>query len=271
MTVGLIAAGATAKACVTSMRLAERLGPVAASSYRVASRIANTLRAGYAVKSYAEVKGANPVVVCVPDSALPRTIQSVSTAGIQWKGVVALLYSTRRDSREIRPLREAGAFTGSMRPLEGVPDRFLVEGDKQSVAVARRIVQQARGKIVELNGNTAGAYLAAVSFSSSLFIPMLEASIECLRMAGVGSMEASRLAETLFERSLRAHRHGGRKSWSGPLAAGDEEEIRRELEALESHNPLLANYYREVCRFALELFGRHPKLLRSLVREQAAR
>ena len=50
----------------------------------------------------------------------------------------------------------------------------------------------------------------------------------------------------------------GKKSWSGPLASGDRAAVRRELEALEEANPLLAQFYRDVAAFALAWFKRHP-------------
>ena len=93
---------------------------------------------------------------------------------------------------------------------------------------------------------------------------IVEAAIAALRLAGAPPLEASRVAEMLFERSLRAHKHGGRKSWTGPLALGDQEEVFKEVEALSARDPLLGRYYEVNCALALQFFGRHPKLLKAL-------
>ena len=90
-------------------------------------------------------------------------------------------------------------------------------------------------------------------------------------MAGASASEAAPVAETMFERSLRSHRHGGRKSWSGPLAMGDAEEVFKEADALGTGNPVLARYYLENCAFALDLFSRHPKVLQAIRERRAER
>jgi predicted short-subunit dehydrogenase-like oxidoreductase (DUF2520 family) len=262
--VALVAAGAAAKECVTALRLSDRLGPVAASSYRVASRIANSLRAGTAVKDYSALAGCETVLVSVPDSVVSDTVAALRESGIDWGGMAALLYSARRDSRDLRGLRQRHASVGSLRLLEGVGRRFLVEGDAGAVRAARRLVQDADGKTLELDPGSAVAYLAAVSFSSSLFTPLIEAAAAALRYAGIPPAEASRVAPMLFDRALRAHKHGGKKSWSGPLAVGDEEGVLKEAGALTARDPALGRYYRDACVFALEWFGKHPELLRKV-------
>ena len=65
----------------------------------------------------------------------------------------------------------------------------------------------------------------------------------------------------LFQKTLRGWTHSGKKSWNGPLAAADEAEIERQIEALAAHAPPAARHYRAAAAFALEYFGRHGGLL----------
>ena len=51
----------------------ETLGPVKASSFRLASRIANRLQAGHPVKDYREFDACDLILICVPDDALGRS------------------------------------------------------------------------------------------------------------------------------------------------------------------------------------------------------
>lgn len=264
MKIALVAGGAIAQDCVAALRLADMVGSIAGPNYRVASRIANALRAGAAVKDYADLTGSPLIMICVPDNALPGVVASLSECGIEWNTVTALLYSARRDSYDLQPLRNQGAQVGSVRPVEVMEDRFLLEGDLNAVRVARRLIHAAKGRAIEVSAGGASAYLAAISFSTSLFTPLIEAAAAALRMAGASAAEASQVAAIMFERSLRSHRHGGRKSWSGPLATGDAEEVFKEADALGVGNPVLARYYLDNCAFALELFARHSKLLRAL-------
>jgi predicted short-subunit dehydrogenase-like oxidoreductase (DUF2520 family) len=268
MKLGLVAGGAVAKDCVATLRLAGKVGPIAAVSYRVASRIANSVRVGYPIKSYGALEGCDAIVLAVPDRAIRQAVLGLRDSGVSWDRVAAVLYSARCDSAELHELQRLGAGAASLRPVGAADGRFLVEGDAAAVRLARRLVRDAGSRAIEVDSGAAAGYLAAVSFSSTLFTPLIEAAIAALRLAGAPAQDASRLAEMLFERALRAHRHGGRKSWTGPLAAGDKEEVLKEAQALRACDPLLGRYYEVNCAMALEFFGRHPKLLKAL-RERA--
>jgi predicted short-subunit dehydrogenase-like oxidoreductase (DUF2520 family) len=230
----------------------------------VASRIANSIRAGRPVKAYQDLEGCKAVILAVPDAAIAPSVAALRRSGVDWRGVAALLYSARHDSSQLQELQKEGASVASVRALGATDRRFLVEGDAAAVRLARRLVQDAGGRAIEVERGAAAAYLAAVSLSSSLLTPLIEAAICALRLAGAPATEAARVALTLFERSLRAHRHGGRKSWSGPLAAGDEYEVLKEAQALCARDPLLGRYYEAHCALALEFFAKHPKLMKKL-------
>jgi hypothetical protein len=57
----------------------------------------------------------------------------------------------------------------------------------------------------------------------------------------------------LFQNTLRGYTYAGKRSWTGPLAEGKLEAVRREIEALEARDPVLAKYYREISARAREL------------------
>jgi hypothetical protein len=71
--VGLIGTGSLTDSPLTRFRwLSERLGPVKSASYRVASRIANMLRAGHPVKDYVEFESCELILICVPEDTVPK-------------------------------------------------------------------------------------------------------------------------------------------------------------------------------------------------------
>jgi hypothetical protein len=104
------------------------------------------------------------------------------------------------------------------------------------------------------------AYAAGLAFGTSLFTPLLEASVQSLVASGVKKANAIKISEALFQRSLRAYLHAGRRSWNGPLADGDCEAVRRGIKALGSSRPVLARFYRDASAFALELLGDNKRL-----------
>src|SRR5689334_14150914 len=100
--VALIAAGNLADSPVSRLwGLPERLGPVKSVSYRLASRMANSLRAGHAAKDYAEVGDCELILISVPDEMLAATTAELASAGISWAGKAAVIASALLDSSEL--------------------------------------------------------------------------------------------------------------------------------------------------------------------------
>jgi predicted short-subunit dehydrogenase-like oxidoreductase (DUF2520 family) len=267
MQIGLFGAGAVSKSWLARHpRLPQRLGPVAAPSYRLASRIANTIGAGHAVKDCNAFAPCRLVFICVPGSSVASAVETVAAAPLAWPGKIVLLCDGEMDSRSLAALRGQGAAAGSVRPIEGSSGNFGLEGDPAAVREARRLVHELKGRAVEFRPGCMDLYTAGVTFASSLFTPLMAACTDCLAASLRDARSAPHIAEALFQNSLRAYGHAGRKSWNGPLASGDAAAVGRELAALSARDPALARYYRAAAAFALQLLDRHPELLPTLRR-----
>ena len=266
MSFALVGAGCVSGCFVAQLpRLTSELGPVAAQSFRLASRIVNSIGAGRPVKTYQDLARNKTILLSVPTRSLPDIVGALSRS-LPWKGKIALLCGGGGDSRHLQPLRSLGAATGSMRLIAGLDDgkRFIVEGAPPAVREARRLAKQLHGRLEEVHTVHIDAYSAGLAFGTTLFTPLLEASVQSLVASGMKKANAIKISEGLFQRSLRAYMHTGKRSWNGPLADGDREAVLRGLEALGASRPLLARYYRDASAFALELFGDNPALVDAL-------
>ncbi|MBI1790947.1 MAG: DUF2520 domain-containing protein [Acidobacteria bacterium] len=245
-------------------RLARDLGPVAALSYRVASRIARTLRAGHAVPGFQHLQACRLILLCVPAKQIPGALARLSES-LDWPGPTVLDCGPGADSRRLAELREQGAAIGSLRPVAGLANRlFVAEVDPAAVRAADRLAGRLGGRTEIVETERLDLYLAALTFGSSLFTPLLAAAADCLREAGLSKAGVDQVSGALFEQSLRGYQYSGNRSWRGPLAAGDSQRVMGELSALSRWRPRLAGYYRDSARFALGYVGRHSKLRDSL-------
>ena len=252
MTIGLYGGGAVAKSLVARIpSLRARLGPVAASSARVASRIANSMRAGRPVREYGELAEAGIILVCVPEEALTPAVADLSAAPADWAGKIVLLCDTPGESRDLRPLRDRSAATGSFNPLPGTLNRYVVEGDREAVRFARGLIKELNGKALELDPSRIALYRAGLSFTSTLFTPLIAACAECMAEAGAGSPDGVAIASELFQNTVRSYLNAGRKSWSDIGAAE-----RRQVEALRQVSPALAKYFEEALEFSRGMMGK---------------
>jgi predicted short-subunit dehydrogenase-like oxidoreductase (DUF2520 family) len=232
--------------------LIDFLGPIKAQTFRVASRLANNLRAGYSVKTFEELDDSRVILIAVPDSLLAETVEDLVRSRINWHGKVAVLCGSSRDCSELRRLVSSGAATASLEEIEGMQGQFVAEGHRMGVREIRALVQPRGTKIFELRESQKALYHAGVSFATNLIVPLVESSFECLMRAGLSSTTASAVITVLTERSVRGYLKAGRKARSGRLAVDSSVEATREADALARIDPLLSEYFRQNMSYAIQ-------------------
>jgi predicted short-subunit dehydrogenase-like oxidoreductase (DUF2520 family) len=250
--VGLIAAGNLTDAPLTRFWwLSERLGPVKSASYRVASRIANMLQAGRPVKDYAEFESCVLILVCVPEGAVSRVVSELASSGIAWAGKAVVLCSTWLDSGELRELAACGASVGSISPIPGFDDeRYVVEGDAFAIRQARSLVEVGQRRAVAIERPLKPFYLAALTCTGTLLLPLILAASESLHHAHIPPALSATLLERQIIRTFRSFLKGGRRAY--PSAR----ELPRQLRALADVNPELAYYLEQSASLASRLISK---------------
>jgi predicted short-subunit dehydrogenase-like oxidoreductase (DUF2520 family) len=229
--------------------LSQMLGPVQASSYRLASRIANRLRAGYAVQDYDGFDACRTVLISVPDHSLPRVLAKLCSAEISWPGKAVILSSSALDSGELREFSARRASVASISTIPGFEDlRYLVEGDKPAVRAAKRLVEHGDRRAVAIERGLKPFYQAALTCTGSLLFALLLAASESLRHAGVEAPVSAAILERQIGKSLRSYLRAGRRGYQPPV------QLSRQLHTLSHADPPLATYVEQSCRLAARLF-----------------
>jgi len=247
--VGLIGTGSLTDSPLTRFWwLSERLGPVKSASYRVASRIANMLRAGHPVKDYAEFESCILILLCVPDETVSRVVSEMLSSGIHWRGKAVVLLSAWLDSGSLRELAAHGASVGSISPVPGFDDQwYLVEGDPLAIRHSKSLVEHRERRVFAIERSFKPFYLAALTCTGALLFALLRVASESLHHAGVPPALASTLLERQITRTLRSLLKGGRRAYPEPR------ELPRQLRALSAASPELAHYFEQNCRLASRL------------------
>jgi len=244
--VGLIGTGSLTDSPLTRFWwLSERLGPVKSASYRVASRIANMLRAGHPVKDYAEFESCVLILVCVPEGSVARVVSEMLSSGISWQGKAVVLCSAWLDSGELRELASQGASVGSITPIPGFDDeRYLVEGDPLAIRQARSLVEYRERRAVAIERTLKPFYLAALTCTGTLLFALLHVAFESLQRAKIPPGNSAALLDRQINRTLRSFLKGGRRGYPTPR------ELPRQLRALSASDPELESYLEQSCRLA---------------------
>jgi predicted short-subunit dehydrogenase-like oxidoreductase (DUF2520 family) len=250
--VGLIGTGNLTDSPLTRFWfLKERLGPVKSASFRVASRIANMLRAGRPVKDYAEFENCDLILVCVPDEKVAQIVSEMAASGISWRGRAVVLCSAWLDSDELQALSALGAAVGSLSPIPGFDDdRYLVEGDPLAIRRAKSLVEYRDRRAVSIDRPLKPFYLAALTCTGTILFAVLHVASESLRLARIPSALGATILERQLSRGLRAYLKGGLR------ARPELRELPRQLQALSTANPKLAHYLEQGSDLASQLMAK---------------
>jgi predicted short-subunit dehydrogenase-like oxidoreductase (DUF2520 family) len=219
------------------------------------------------VTAHSAVLDATLLWFCVPDreirgaaSALADHLAARALAHKKGKVRFAFHSSGALLSRELEPLRKAGAAVASVHPLmtfvaearpslTGVP--FAMEGDDAATRVARRIVREMGGESFSLPAARKAAYHAWATLTSPLLLAFLVTIEEAARAAGLTRQDARRKSLPIIRQTLANYsRLGPAQSFSGPLVRGDAETVARHLAVLKKH-PGAREVYVALARAAL--------------------
>lgn len=252
---GVLGAGAVSASLIGRLPSRTRdFGPVCAVSFRLASRIANTLRGGYAVRSADELNAAPVVLVHAPAENLNHLLELFEQATIDWAGK-ALVFCDCVPEDEIRGRFEAkGAGTAVVREF-GVPPRIIMEGeDGVALSAAQRMARGLNLKAVRISRGAADLFNAAVTLGGAAITPLIDHAAALLREAGIRDIEAARLASSWFEQTAREYAHSGKQSWAWYARKPDAEELEAQIARIGSKP---GQMLRELVLFGLETFGKH--------------
>lgn len=251
---GLIAAGAVNSSFLARLPgKAWALGPVAALSYRVASRIANTLRAGVAARSVEELGAVRLILFHSSPSHHESLVDLLRTSAIQWTGKSVIFCDSGPAGAE--ELRNAGASVSMLRST-AIPGRMVVEGSNPSLAFALRLIRTLRKKAIQIEAGSTAALEAAITLGTSALTPLIDHCAGLLRQCGLRDSDAMKVAAALFERTAREYSHSGRQSWAWYSREPDIENLLKQIGAVgDPLRPAVC----ELMENGLRELGRNPE------------
>jgi predicted short-subunit dehydrogenase-like oxidoreductase (DUF2520 family) len=261
--VAIVGAGNLAGALGVALRTAGYgieliISRTGAASVRRARRLAREIGASASIATQAQIR-AEVVWFCVPDAAISSAADSLLEAA-DWKGKIALHSSGALTNDELGVLQELGAAVASVHPLmtfvrgsrpqlAAVP--FAIEGDQKAVRTARAIVRDLRGHSFAIRKEQKQAYHAWGMFFSPLLTALLASSEIVAAAAGVGRTAArQRMLPILTQTLANYARLGTAASFSGPIARGDIDTVKKHLQILRKA-PEVREVYLALARVAL--------------------
>jgi hypothetical protein len=247
---GLISAGGFSKSFLARMPTVLRtLGPVKATSFRVARRITNAARAGHPVETYAALSDRALLWIALPEAALDRVLHELSAEASLAQKMIVICGAARGSAT----LRAAGCVA-TLDAIPGDEGTLVAEGHPSVLRQIRRIAAAEQRKLIEISPAAKPSYLAGVHLASDLLLPYFSAAVEMLRDSGFSRAQATRIAEGLGARALRAYAKAGTKAWNNATALDLRASRERDLASIRSADSRRARLYERAIEQALEYF-----------------
>lgn len=256
-----MAAGALSRSLIGRIpRKAERIGPVAGVSLRVASRMANSIGAGYAVRGPAELTGISTILFHSPPDQSTDLAALLAEAPLNWPELQLLFFDCEPPQGAASLFRELGATVGSLRSLP-VPEFVLIEGAPPVVVRAQRLAAEMNLKPLDTSEDKSGLFDVGVALGTFALTPLINRSIELFRSAGLRDKDAVNAALSLFQKTVRDYAHSGRQSWEWHVQAPDPARLETILAAAPRD---FADLFHALLLEGFHAFGKHQEIAERL-------
>lgn len=243
-TAGLISAGGVSQSLLVRLpSLLASIGFVKAASYRVARRIANTLRTGRAVEQYSGLDKCRLIWIAAPDSAVERLSREIVAAVPAMEKRMVVLCGSNFNSHRLRELQIAGARVASLNAVDSDARTLIAEGHPEALRELRRIASADKRRLIEIQPSAKALYLAGVHLATQMVLPWVAAALEIFRAAGLSRTEAAETVAHMNSRSVRAYAKAGRKVWSAAAEAELQRTVELCMDSIRAKNSRVAAMY----------------------------
>lgn len=238
----VVEGNSTGSAILRFRTIAEELGPVKSAALRVARRISNFLRAGYAVSDYEELAAARLILLRIPDSVVARIVDELCASELVFKELSFVLCESWLASDALEPLRARGASVATLVGVSGSRrDRFVLEGQISAVRQIRRFIERNEARVVEIRPGTKQLYFAAELLATALPMPLFITAQQALRASGVSGNRLHAVLDEMAKEMFSDFLKGARVTWGGPLTKCSSETAGAYLRLLRRSHPQIAD------------------------------
>ena len=244
---GLVVEGNSTDSAVLHLpKLTEELGPVKSTVLRVARRVSNMLKAGYAVADYEELQAASLILLRVPDASVSRVVDELCSSELIFKGLSFVLCESWLPVDQLSALASKGAAVATLISLPTYKGSwFAVEGQANAVRQIRQFLERNEIRSNEILPDSKHLLFASELLATALPIPLLVTAQQALRAAGISGKVLSALLEQIVQKMVQDFLKGARAYWGGPLTECSEETGQMYLNQLRQSHPTMLSLIEE--------------------------
>jgi predicted short-subunit dehydrogenase-like oxidoreductase (DUF2520 family) len=221
--------------------------------------------AGRAVRVLREMRPARFWLLTPPDAAITSVATALAATVHLRQGDVAFHCSGSQSSSLLAPLRAAAALVASVHPLKSFADPATavqtfkgtycaVEGDTEALKLLNPLFEKLGAQVAVIDPAGKTLYHAASVLVCNDLTALMEAGLRAYEQAGITRTTAQAMMEPLVRETLdNVFALGTVRALTGPVARGDADVLARQLAALNTLDPRIADSYRALNHIALDL------------------
>lgn len=201
------------------------------------------------------------VIMAVPDDEIISVARQLSDAKIKWNHRSVIHLSGSLSSGVLKPLKDCGAQTASMHPLQtftrgDTADRFsgiwlTLQGDAKLFPLLNQLVEPFGAQTKVLTKDQKKAMHLAAVFASNYLVSLMDVVDHITDRADITN-GAEMLKPIVHQTIKNIFDKGTTRSLSGPVARGDQSTIAAHLKQLES-SPVHINLYQQLGLIASQI------------------
>lgn len=258
MKTGFIGAGKVGSAMAVGLSgKGYQIYAVSSRSFDSTKRLSTLLPDCRACQQPQEVADAcDMIFITTPDDVIPSVAKQ-----IHWRRGQYVLHCSGALSLDVlEPARRVKAVTGSLHPLQSFASidqavnnlpgsTFALEGGEPLLSLLKQIISLLRGKAIVLKAGDKALYHAAAVFTSNYTVTLLGMAAKLWESLGIPQAEAVPALLPLLRGTVNNIESIGLPAClTGPVARGDLDTIRKNLEAISASCPSLLSAYKEMGR-----------------------
>ncbi len=212
-------------------------------------------------------------VLSVPDREIKKITKKIVGLKKSLKGKVFIHLSGSVPSKILEPIKEKEGHIGSLHPIfpffekrVKIPEGtyFGWEGDEEALKKCIKIVEDLKGKLVEIKKDKI-LYHLGCSIASNLLSILYLMALEKSKEAGIEEEIAKKFLTLLSVNSILSVEEMGWKGVTGPAIRGDKETIKNHLKKL---SPIEKKIYRNILLYFIERgFVREAEEISKILKE----
>jgi len=198
------------------------------------------------------VRGAELVLLTIPDDVLPGFIEGAAKAGLFQPGQIVVHTAGRFGIAVLEPAIRRGAlalaihpimtFTGTAMDIERMHGAvFGVTALDSILPIAQALVLEIGGEPTVVAEGDRIAYHAALAWSANFLNVIVAEGMDQLRAIGV--TEPARALAPLLSAALDNVLRSGDQALTGPIARGDVQTVAEHLRVMNERSPQMRNAY----------------------------